>query len=537
MKQNKIFAAVLTVAMIAAGTLAAIPAPAKAALSNGASADVVIGQQNMTATDDNQGGSAGANTIYAPRGIYSDGQKLFIVDSANNRVLIYNTIPTSNNASADVVVGQQNMTAVDENQGGSIASNTLRYPYSVYSDGQKLFVADSFNNRVLIYNSIPTSNNASADVVIGQTNMTSGSANQGGAAGANTLEEPTSVYSDGIRLVISDVANNRVLIYNTIPTSNNASADVVVGQQNMTSNSANQGGSDPTANTLGVPYGVGSNGKKLFIADWGNNRVLIYNSIPTANNTAADVVVGQSSMTTNDAPSAASATTLFLPSEVCSFGKKLAVSDRLTNRVTIYNNIPTSNGEGANVVLGQANTTGDDEDQGGAAGAATLDEPRGIACGGTKLFVGDYDNNRVLIYDAGPQYAIGKNKSATLWNGEKMKVKKKKFEFSGKRTDLKKGRVRLLVSGSSKKVVKIKKSGKWSLKYRHKTNETVLLRFKYYNSSGTNVENPETYVVQVSHSGSLTPVMLKSADFEPMSYSETQNMEKTEKINMKDLSW
>ncbi len=536
MRKNKIFAAVLIAAMAAAGFFLALPAPAKAALSNGASAEVVIGQQNMTATDGNQGGSVGASTVYAPRGIYSDGQKLFIADSANSRILIYNTIPASNNVSADVVVGQQNMTSNSANQGGSVTANTLKYPYAVYSDGNKLFVADSYNNRVLIYNSIPTSNNASADVVVGQQDFTHNEINQGGSVAANTLEGPYGVYSDGIKLFIVDGDNNRVLIYNSIPTSNNASADVVVGQPNMTSNSANQGGSDPTASTLGIPYGVGSNGKKLFISDWGNNRVLIYNTIPTGNNASADVVVGQSSMTTNDDPSAALATNLFLPSDVCSFGSKLAIVDRMINRVLIYNSIPTSNGAGASVVIGQPNTTSSGEDQGGSAGANTLDEPRGVAFGGTKMFVSDYDNNRVLVYDFGPQYAIGKNKSATLWNGEKMKVKKKKFEFSGKRTDLKKGRVRLMVSGSSKKVVKIKKNGKWKLKYNHKTNETVRLRFKYYNSSGINVENPETYVVQVSHSGSLTPVMLKRTDLQPKILKESGIKKKNlEEINRSDL--
>lgn len=515
MKQNKILAAILIAVAAAGFSFLVFPVAANATLTSGMSAEVVVGQQNMTATGANQGGSVSASTIAYPRGIFSDGSKLFIVDSANSRILIYNSVPTANNASADVVIGQQNMTANSTNQGGTPTSSTLYYPYAVYSDGQKLFVADSFNNRVLIWNSIPTTNNASADVVVGQQNMTSNDVNQGGSVSASTLNDPIGVYSDGIKLVISDAGNNRVLIYNTIPTSNNASADVVVGQQNMTSNSVNQGGSDPTASTLATPYGVGSNGVKLFIADWGNSRVFIYNSFPTSNNASANVVIGQSEMTTNDSPSSTAATTLFLPTEVCSLGSKLAITDRLSNRVTIYNSIPTSNGAGANAVLGQTSTTGDGEDQGGAAGATTLDEPRGLGCGGTKLFVGDYENNRVLIYDAGPQYAVGKNQSATLWNGEKMKVKKKKFEFSGKRTTLKKGKVRLLVNGSSKKIVKIKKNGKWSIKYNHKTAETVRIRFKFYNSSGANVENPETYVVQVSHSGTLTPVILKRPDLQP----------------------
>jgi hypothetical protein len=61
------------------------------------------------------------------------------------------------------------------------------------------------------------------------------------------------VYTDGNKLFVADILNQRVLIFNSIPTSNGASADVVVGQPNFTSNS-----SGTTANTL-----------NFFTADWG----------------------------------------------------------------------------------------------------------------------------------------------------------------------------------------------------------------------------------------------------------------------------
>ena len=199
-------------------------------------------------------------------------------------------ITSAANSSADIVVGQETMTENTANQ--SLYGKTLYFSNGVYSDGTRLFVADTYNHRVLIYNTIPTSNGASADVVIGQADMTSGSANRGGSAGANTLYYPSDVYSDGTRLFVADRKNNRVLIYNTIPTSNGASADVVIGQANMTSNTANRGG-DVGANTLYYPMGVYSNGTRLFVTDHYNHRVLIYNTIPTSNGASADVVIGQ----------------------------------------------------------------------------------------------------------------------------------------------------------------------------------------------------------------------------------------------------
>jgi len=144
-------------------------------------------------------------------------------------------------------------------------------------------------------------------------------------ASAKTLLDPVSVTSDGVRLFVSDLGHHRVLIWNSIPTTNQQPADVVVGQPNMTSAVANyshtfkvdetgkiiertkvlcdpDGGKDdnglPTyparcAATLEYPRFALSDGTRLFIADGGNDRILVFNRIPTTNGEAADVVLGQ----------------------------------------------------------------------------------------------------------------------------------------------------------------------------------------------------------------------------------------------------
>ena len=75
-----------------------------------------------------------------------------------------------------------------------------------------------------------------ATVVLGQPNFTTTTENL--AATPTTLRLPTAVASDGVHLVVADTNHNRVLIWNRIPTTNNAPADVVVGQPNFTSTSA-----------------------------------------------------------------------------------------------------------------------------------------------------------------------------------------------------------------------------------------------------------------------------------------------------------
>ncbi|MFA5777871.1 MAG: hypothetical protein WC870_00005, partial [Candidatus Paceibacterota bacterium] len=371
--------------------------------SNNASADVVVGQQSFTATD---GGytyySYTASTLLSTNSAITVNGKLIVSDSGSHRVLIWNTIPTSNYAAADVVIGQADFTSFTANQGGTVAANTLNAPGVLFSDGTKLFVTDNSNNRVLIYNTIPTSNNASADVVVGQPNMTSSTANNGGI-GANTLSGPRGVYSDGTKLFISERTNNRVLIFNTIPTSNGASADVVVGQPNMTSSTTNNGGvaanrlgfSSSFANANGQIVTVGT---KLIIADPGNSRVLIFNTIPTANSTSADVVLGQSLFTTSTTNNGGiGASSMQRPSSVYSDGTKLFVVDRTNNRVLIFNTIPTVNFTAADAVIGQPNFTSSTANNGGI-GAGTLSTPFSIFSDGTRLLTAETGNHRILIY-------------------------------------------------------------------------------------------------------------------------------------------
>src|SRR3989338_2611470 len=240
-----------------------------AELTSGMAADVVVGQPDFTSSTANNGGRS-ARTLSNPVSVSSDGRNLFITDWGNHRVLIYKSIPTTNNASADVVVGQANFTSGSSNQGGNQRASSLSLPYGVLTIDNKLLISDNNNGRVLIYNAIPTSNGASADVVIGKLTFTS--SNPATTPAGNKLTFPQDISFDGKKLYVPDYSFNRLLIYNTIPTSNNVSADIVIGQPDFTTTTGGR-----AANKLNGPKKVFSDGKRLFIADEGNHRVLIYN--------------------------------------------------------------------------------------------------------------------------------------------------------------------------------------------------------------------------------------------------------------------
>ncbi|HEX5130879.1 MAG TPA: hypothetical protein VFX92_00180 [Candidatus Krumholzibacteria bacterium] len=357
-------------------------------------ASVVIGQNNMTSGLENKGGAASASSLFGAWGAPAPGS-LYVPDPLNNRILGFNSIPTSNGASADFVLLQPNFTTTSL----GLSATKGRRIFDVCTAGGKLFAVDNENSRVLIWNSLPTTTNVPADVVVGQPNFTT---NTVATAQAN-MNGPARAIAAGGKLFVSDRGNNRVLIWNTIPTVNGQPADVVVGQSDFVSTSVSL-----SATSFGSAAGLWSDGKRLVVGESQHQRVLIWNSIPTTNGAPADVVVGAPNMTTaGGAP--ASATSIGDPVAVTSDGKSLFVSDGAYSRVLIYTPFPTSNGAAATTVLGQSNftlNTGNDPNQDGVTdgfSAKTFagggNSPNGLRVIGNQLFVGDFSNSRVLIFD------------------------------------------------------------------------------------------------------------------------------------------
>jgi len=276
----------------------------------GGTAAIVVGQPDFVTTTTTPTVPVTAASMHLPTAVATDGKILVVADTANNRVLIWKSIPTVNGQPADIVLGQANFTTVAL---VTVTASAMRGPQGVWIQGNKLFVADTQNNRILIWNSIPTQNNQAADLVLGQPDfVTSPQINQVNLqlpATANIMLSPTSVTSDGTRLYVTDLGYNRVLIWNSIPTTNQKAADVEIGQVDMTTSIPNDtshlcasNGTDSNGNatypslcakTLSFPRFALSDGTRLFIADGGNDRVLVYNSIPTVNAAKADVVLGE----------------------------------------------------------------------------------------------------------------------------------------------------------------------------------------------------------------------------------------------------
>ncbi len=363
---------------------------------SGMDATLVIGQPDMFSNAANQGGSISSNTLNGPGGAIIVGNQLLVADNGNNRVLIFNAIPTSANASANTVIGQSGFST----GGGGCTQTTVNIGEgSIYSVNGKLFIADTNNNRVLIYNTIPTSNGAKADVVIGQQNFTSCGINQTGTVGPNTLQNPTSVASNGTKLLIADRGNNRVLIFNTIPTGSNASANTVIGQSVFTTKTANTFGLSNSGLASPSAIAVNSDGR-LIIGDLNNNRTLNFGTIPTTSSASADSVLGQPNFTSNSLLSGGTTVTgsTFKPYGLAfDTNGRLYGAERTYNRVLIFNSVPAANNPVADIVLGQfAFNTSINNTNGLNPGS--LSGPQGVFATSSQLIVSDTANNRVIIY-------------------------------------------------------------------------------------------------------------------------------------------
>ena len=248
-----------------------------------APADVVVGQATMSALESTPC-SLDAPFAYVSR-VAVGGGRLVVPDATGNRVLVWNTIPTEDGTEPDLVLGQPRSGATcvanDDDQDGTEGdptARTLNAPWDAWTDGDRLLVADGDNHRVLLWETFPTSDFAPADVVIGQASMTTGAP----GLGATGFGPAYTVASNGNQILIADYDRNRVLVYDAFPSTNGAAADAVLGQstfRNVTANDDDQNSvedDDPTARTLGRPFGAWMGEGVMVVNDFGNNRYALF---------------------------------------------------------------------------------------------------------------------------------------------------------------------------------------------------------------------------------------------------------------------
>lgn len=365
-------------------------------VTTGQAAVLVLGQPDFDSNLENNGGLSG-RSLYAPRFLDSDGTHLWIADSANKRVLQYNALPVLDFAMADVAIGQTSLGAVQDGPTQELLTGIFG-PFEapgIAHAGEGLVASDPTPNRLLLWDGVPTLSGADAVRVLGQSSFTSGS---GQLPSATSLNDPAGVWTDGNRVAVADFGNNRVLIWDSWPTTNGQPADLVLGQSSMSGDGATV---PPTANSISTPMDVHFDGQRFWVVSFGDHRVMVWNGWPTQNNQAADYVIGQQNFQTanpNAGGAGPNALGMNRPQAIAVGRDSLFVADEQNHRVLVYTPIPTQSGVMAAAVLGQPSFDSGDP----GIGAAQLTSPAGLTVAGNRLFVSDWGNHRVMAFDLSP---------------------------------------------------------------------------------------------------------------------------------------
>ena len=238
--------------------------------------------------------SPAADTMFGPRGacLFGSGGSLWVADTGHHRLLGWRSLPIADGQPADWVIGQPDFVSEGQNAKGEPKPHTVAVPTGICACGEGMAVADAWNHRVLVWHQVPKDSNAPADIVLGQANFSQNLPNRGGEPSADTLHWPYGVMYHAGRLYVADTGNRRILIWGSLPERNGQPADVVLGQAEFSTRNENGGGT-PTASSMRWPHSLAIWQGNLVLADAGNNRLMIWDGLPQTHNQPCLAVLGQ----------------------------------------------------------------------------------------------------------------------------------------------------------------------------------------------------------------------------------------------------
>ncbi|MDX1910367.1 MAG: T9SS type A sorting domain-containing protein [Saprospiraceae bacterium] len=155
----------------------------------------------------------------------------------------------------------------------------FNHPNGLATDGTHFLLCDRFNNRVLVWNSLPATWDAAPDLVLGQPDFSS---NNPGSE-KHQLNWAGNVSAANGKVAVADTENDRLLLWLDFPSQNGQPADVSVFLPAL---------SDPgTSLFYGWPWGVWTDGTRLAAVATTGAALLFWDNFPTSDNTPPDYVI------------------------------------------------------------------------------------------------------------------------------------------------------------------------------------------------------------------------------------------------------
>ena len=357
-------------------------------------------------------GFVDSNGSHPPQGVFFVGSNPYVADTGYSRILGYAPFDqwaaesTAFSPPANVVIGQPDFVSGQPNRNQATPSTmTLNQPVTGTFAGTDMFVADSSNQRVLVFPQQSGGTFSAANRLLGQDDFTYNSINliegrefgfvSGGSAVIDVNSNPPHLY-------ISDPLNNRVLGYMDYRKVNaGVTADMVIGQPdfltallNWPSNNRTQANNQGLCSPEGLAVDSNSN---LYVADGCNARVLRFPApfaqTPTGAPPQANLVLGQPSFYGQPVKDLSQSTLSSAYGVAFTNEGDLVVSDVTANRVLFFrkpkggdfqSSVPASN------IIGQKDFI--------SGAATTFHSPQGIAIDADdQLYVADTGNNRIAI--------------------------------------------------------------------------------------------------------------------------------------------
>jgi DNA-binding beta-propeller fold protein YncE len=222
-----------------------------------------------------------------------------------------------------------------------------------------------------------------------------------GASGAGDakLSSPLGLAYDYSRkrLFVADNGNQRVLLFDLdAGVTNGMDASVVLGQPDFLSTSSDGGAAATFSNPFAVAFDPDS--QRLFVSDKGNRRVLVFEAANPTSGADAGFVLGQPDFSTYSSGSPPAKLSSPGALDVDSIRRRLFVSN--SGRVVVYDLNSLATGMNASTVIGRSAFT----DFGSFASQSTITWADGLALAETagRLFVADPSAFRILVFDVTP---------------------------------------------------------------------------------------------------------------------------------------
>ncbi len=238
-------------------------------ITNGEDAVNVIGAEDFATYGYDDGSNV--DTIYEPEGIDYEPteQLLYVTDQQYNRVMVFNVSSITNGEDAVAVLGQEDFSGSTSDE----SADGMEEPLGVLidDDNDRLFVADTYNNRILVFDVATITSGEDAINVLGQENFD----DDGSDTAIDGLDLPRgmTLSPDGDQLFVAEEENSRVIWYDITAITNGEDAVGVLGQDNFDNKEE-----VATQTSLYQPHGLSFDpaGRFLYVGDSGNDRVMIY---------------------------------------------------------------------------------------------------------------------------------------------------------------------------------------------------------------------------------------------------------------------